>query len=64
MFTFPCDLLSGLTLVLPEGGQGGDAGHVLLVRAGGHVAQWLQLALGAIVTHVAVEDRGCGEARV
>jgi len=46
-------------LVLPEGGQGGDAGHVLLVRAGGHVAQWLQLALGAIVTHVAVvEDRG------
>ena len=50
--------------MLPEGGQGGDAGHVLLVRAGGHVAQWLQFALGAIVTHVAVEDGGCGEAKV
>ena len=47
-----------LTLVLPEGGEGGDAGHVLLVRAGGHVAQRLQLALGAVVTHVAVQDRG------
>ena len=47
-----------LTLVLPEGGQGGDAGHVLLVRAGGHVAQRLQLPLGAVITHVAVQDRG------
>lgn len=45
-------------LVLPEGGEGGDAGHVLLVRAGGHVAQRLQLPLGAVVTHVAVEDGG------
>ena len=44
--------------MLPEGGQGGDAGHVLLIGAGGHVAQRLQLTLGAVVTHVAVEDRG------
>lgn len=53
-------VLSQLTLVLPEGGEGGDAGHVLLVRAGGHVAQRLQLPLGAVVTHVAVEDGGWG----
>lgn len=53
-------VLSQLTLVLPEGGEGGDAAHVLLVRAGGHVAQRLQFPLGAVITHVAVEDRGWG----
>ena len=53
-------VLSQLTLVLPEGGEGGDAGHVLLVRAGSHVAQRLKFPLGAVITHVAVEDRGWG----
>ena len=53
-------VLSQLTLVLPEGGEGGDAGNVLLVRAGGHVAQRLKFPLGAVITHVAVEDRGWG----
>ena len=48
-----------LTAVLPEGGEGGDAGDVTLVRAGGHVAQRLQLLLGAVLAYVAVEHGGC-----
>ena len=52
-----------LTLVLAEGGEAGDAGHVLIVWTRGHVPQRLQLPLRAVVTHVAVEHRGCVGAR-
>ena len=49
-----------LTLVLAEGGEAGDAGHVLIVRTRRHVPQRLQLPLRAVVAHVAVEHRGWG----
>ena len=45
--------------MLPEGGEGGDAGDVTVVRAGGHVTEGLQASLWTVVTHVAVEDGGC-----
>ena len=44
--------------MFPEGCEGGDTGDVGLVRAGGHVTEWLQLPLRAVVTDVAVEHRG------
>ena len=49
--------------MLSEGGEAGDAGHVLVVWTRGHVPQRLQLPLRAVVTHVAVEHRGCVGAR-
>ena len=49
--------------MLSEGGEAGDAGHVLIVWTRGHVPQRLQLPLRAVVTHVAVEHRGCVGAR-
>ena len=45
--------------MLPEGGEGGDAGDVTVVRAGRHVTEGLQASLWTVVTHVAVEDGGC-----
>ena len=45
--------------MLPEGGEGGDAGDVTVVRAGRHVTEGLQAPLWTVVTHVAVEDGGC-----
>jgi len=45
-------------LVLCEGGEGGDAGHVAVIWTGSHVAQGGELVLGTILAYVAVQHRG------